>query len=167
MDTTGMVVGKQEKAKSKVSKRILLAWPSRSISIAVGSILLGYATYYATDFMGLSAATVGLVFMIAKIFDGFTDLVAGFLIDKTRTKWGKARPYEFALIGYWVSLVLLFSAPKMGVSLSVIYLFTIYSMVNSIWGTLLSVNENVYLANALEDRSKSVTVIALTGFIDI
>jgi Na+/melibiose symporter-like transporter len=40
-------------------------------------------------------------------------------------------------------------------------------MVNSIWGTLLSVNENVYLANALEDRSKSVTVIALTGFIGL
>lgn len=153
--------------QKKVSKKMFFAWPTRTISYAVGSVLLGYVTFYATDFMGISAATAGIIFMISKIFDGFTDIVAGYVIDKTHTKLGKGRPYELALIGYWVSTVLIFCAPKMGMAASYVYLFVMYSMANSVFLTLLNCCEPVYLANALEDQGQSVSILAFTGFISM
>lgn len=153
--------------QKKVSKKMFFAWPTRTISYAVGSVLLGYVTFYATDFMGISAATAGIIFMISKIFDGVTDIIAGYLIDKTHTKLGKGRPYELALIGYWISTVLIFCAPKMGMAASYVYLFVMYSMANSVFLTLLNCCEPVYLANALEDQGQSVSILAFTGFISM
>lgn len=153
--------------QKKVSKKLFFAWPTRTISYAVGSVLLGYVTFYATDFMGISAVTAGIIFMISKIFDGVTDIVAGFLIDRTHTRLGKGRPYELALIGYWVSMVLIFCAPQMGMSASYVYLFVMYSMANSVFLTLLNCCEPVYLANALEDQTQSVSILAFTGFLSM
>ena len=151
----------------KVPKQLLLAWPSRTISYAVASVLLGYVTFFATDFLGISAATAGLVFMISKIFDGFTDIAAGYAIDRTKTKIGKGRPYELALIGYWLAIVLLFSAPEMGVKPSIIYLFIMFSMINSVFLTLLQCSEPVYLANSLKHADHSIPIQAVTGFISL
>jgi GPH family glycoside/pentoside/hexuronide:cation symporter len=122
---------------------------------------------YATDYMKLPAASVGIVFVVAKIFDGVTDFIAGIVIDRTNTRLGKARPYELALIGYWAFTVLMFSAPQMSVNAGLVYLFVMYSIVNSIFATLLFCNEPVYLANALKDHSKSVNVAAVSGLISI
>lgn len=151
--------------QKKVPKRVMLAWPTLTISTSVAATLFGYATLYATDVMGLSAVTVGIVFMVSKIFDGFTDLVAGFLIDKTNTKMGKGRPWQFGIIGYWVSLVLMFCAPEMGITPSVIYLFVTYTLVNSVFLTMINCSDPVYLGNALDDSQQSVSVLSFTGFI--
>jgi sugar (glycoside-pentoside-hexuronide) transporter len=151
--------------KGKLSLGFLLAWPTRTISFGVASVLITYTTLFATDYMGLSATKVGLVFVISKIFDGITDFIAGAIIDRTRTKLGKARPYELSLIGYWAALVLMFSAPAMSEFAGLIYLFVMYSIANAIFVTFLNCGEPVYLANALEDRSKSVIVAAVAGFI--
>lgn len=78
---------------SKLSKKTMLCWPTSTLSYAVGSVLMGYVTFYATDVMGISAVAAGMIFMISKIFDGVTDVIAGFLIDKTHTRFGKGRPY--------------------------------------------------------------------------
>ncbi len=151
----------------KVPKSLYFTWPTRTISLCIGAAMLGYVTFYATDFMGISAVTAGVIFMLSKIFDGFTDIVAGYLIDRTKSKLGKGRPYELAIIGYWVSIVLLFSAPKMGITPSCIYLFVMYSLVNSVFLTLLNCCEPVYLANTLDDSEQSVSILSLTGFISM
>lgn len=151
----------------KVPAKTMLSWPTMTISTSVAAALLGYATYYATDIMGISAITAGLIFMLSKIFDGFTDLVAGYFIDRAHFKMGKGRPWQLAIIGYWVSVVLLFAAPKMGMTASCVYLFVTYSMINSVFMTLLGCSEPVYLANALEDSRQSVSILAFTGFISL
>ena len=156
----------QQKTK-KGSKLIFFAFPTRAIATSVSAVLLGFVTFFATDFMGISATTAGMIFMISKVFDGFTDLVAGYLIDHTNTKLGKGRPYELALIGYMASLALIFCAPQMGIPASCVYLFVMYSLVNSVFMTLLGCADPVYLANALEDQSQSVSILAFTGFISL
>lgn len=153
--------------KNKISKKIFFAWPTRTIAYSIGSVLITYVTFFATDFMGIAPATAGIIFMLSKIFDGFTDIVAGYLIDATRSKWGKGRPYELALIGYWVFMVLIFCAPQMGITASCIYLFVMYTIVNSVFLTLLMCAEPVYLANALKDQGQSVSILAFTGFVSM
>ena len=80
-----------------------ITFSSRSASNAVAAVVMGYLTFYCTDMLSMPASLVGTLLLATKIFDGFTDLVAGFIVDKTHTKLGKARPYEIAIVGVWLS----------------------------------------------------------------
>lgn len=54
--------------------------------------LIAYTTFYATDVLQLNAGLVGTLLLVSKLFDGVTDLVAGFLVDRTNTKLGRRGP---------------------------------------------------------------------------
>ena len=56
-----------------------------------------FLMYYYTDAVGLPAATAGFIYMIASIFDGAIDPIMGAVADRTRTRWGRYRPW--VLIG--------------------------------------------------------------------
>ncbi len=47
--------------------------------------------YYVQD-LGISAAAIGVMFMVTKIFDAVTDPIMGIIADRTNTKWGHFRP---------------------------------------------------------------------------
>ena len=50
-------------------------------------------TIFYTDYVGVSLATVGLVMLISRIFDGTSDVIMGVVTEKTKSKWGKCRPW--------------------------------------------------------------------------
>ena len=52
-----------------------------------------FLTIYGTDVAGIAAGVVGTLMLIARLFDGVSDLFMGVIIDKTNTRWGKARPW--------------------------------------------------------------------------
>ncbi|WP_165218867.1 MFS transporter [Schaalia sp. ZJ1691] len=142
-----------------------LAWSGRGMSTASNVLVLTYVTYYCTDMLGMNAVLVGTLLLASKVFDGFTDLVAGVLIDRTKTRLGKARPYEFSIIGVWICTILLYSCPELGDIGKSIWIFTTFTFINSIFATLLYVSEPVYLNRAFkyeDDRSK---VVAINGFL--
>lgn len=71
-----------------------------------------YVLYYYQDILGVNAIAMGIILMAARIFDAFNDPLMGILVAKTRTRWGKFRPW--LLIGTLtnaVILVMLFAAP--------------------------------------------------------
>lgn len=71
-----------------------------------------YILYYYQDILGVSAVAMGIILMAARVFDAFNDPVMGVLVAKTRTRWGKFRPW--LLIGTITNAVILFvmfSAP--------------------------------------------------------
>ena len=80
------------KEKSKTPAWYVLAWNSRAVALAISIVVVMQATYYYTEVLGLSAALVGTIFLVSKVFDGVTDLFVGFIIDRTNTRLGKARP---------------------------------------------------------------------------
>ena len=67
---------KQQRKAEKVGLGKLLLWNSSSCSVALSTLMLGYATFYCTDVLQLAPALVGTLFMVSKIFDSFTDVVA-------------------------------------------------------------------------------------------
>ena len=74
--------------------------------------------------------------MVSKIFDGFTDVFFGTMMDRTRTKWGKARPWMFfAQIGVSVSMFLVFSIPSMSTTMQYVYFFVFYTAYNAVFFT--------------------------------
>lgn len=147
----------------KLSLRMKLIWPLGSISVSMLSVLAGNINFFASDYLGVSIALVGTLIMMSKIFDGFTDLVAGYLVDRTHTRFGKGRPYELAIIGYWGCTILLFCAPKMNAVASAAYLFIMYTLIYSIFGTLYNCGNPVYMANALDDSRQSVSLVSISG----
>ncbi|HAI76217.1 MAG TPA: hypothetical protein DCM08_08205 [Microscillaceae bacterium] len=49
--------------------------------------------YYYTNVMGLSPLQAGFIFLVARVWDGITDPMMGYWANKTRSRWGKYRPY--------------------------------------------------------------------------
>ncbi len=71
-----------------------------------------YVLYYFQDILGVSAAAMGVILMIARVFDAFNDPIMGAVVAKTKTKWGKFRPWLLiGTITNAVVLALMFSAP--------------------------------------------------------
>ena len=71
-----------------------------------------YVLYYFQDIMGVSALAMGTILLVARVFDAFNDPIMGVIVAKTKTKWGKFRPW--LLIGTLtnaVVLYLMFAAP--------------------------------------------------------
>ena len=90
-----------------------------------------YLLYFYTDVMHLNAAAVSVMFLVTKVFDGFTDLAVGFLIDRTNTKWGKSRPWIFAgAIPFAITAVLAFSVPDISQKGMLIYAYVTYMLLS-------------------------------------
>lgn len=71
-----------------------------------------YVLYYYQDILGVDAIAMGMILMAARVFDAFNDPIMGVLVAKTRTRFGKFRPW--LLIGTLLNAVvlyLLFAAP--------------------------------------------------------
>ena len=102
-----------------------------------GNVVYAFLTFflmiYLTDTVGLNAGIIGTLMMVSKIFDGVTDIFFGSMIDRTKTKLGKARPWMlYAYIGCAVLLVAAFAIPSSwGETAKYIYFFIVYTLLNA------------------------------------
>ena len=65
-----------------------------------------YVLYYFQDLLGVNAIAMGVILMAARVFDAFNDPIMGVIVAKTKTRWGKFRPW--LLIGTLTNAVVLF-----------------------------------------------------------
>lgn len=73
---------------------------------------VSYILYYYQDILGVSAIAMGIILLAARVFDAFNDPIMGVVVAKTRTRWGKFRPWLFiGTLLNAVVLFLMFSAP--------------------------------------------------------
>lgn len=100
-----------------------------------------YVMYFYQDILGLSATFVGLILMIARVFDALNDPFMGILVAKTRTRWGRFRPWLFSgTVLNAVVLYALFSAPDLSESGMMVYFAVIYIL----WGTTYTMMDIPY-----------------------
>lgn len=161
-------MGRKEKQKNpdKIGAGKFLAWQSRGASMGAQVMMIAFITIYCTNTMGMPAALVGTLLMASKIFDGVTDLFAGYLVDRTNTKIGRGRPYELALIGSWITVWLMFSMPEgASLTLKAIWLFCMYTLNQSVFATLLNANGTVYMVRAFSSEKQYVKLNAFGGII--
>lgn len=83
----------QAEKKFPISKKIVWNIPSLT-SNGLWGIMSGYLTYYLTQSVLLSSASVGIILMGSKVFDGVTDLIAGYIIERTNSKWAFIDQYD-------------------------------------------------------------------------
>ena len=71
-----------------------------------------YVLYYFQDILGVNAVAMGIILLVARIFDAFNDPIMGVVVAKTNTKWGKFRPWlMIGTLTNAVVLFLMFAAP--------------------------------------------------------
>ncbi len=143
-----------------------------NLAFSMGTAFL---LYYLTDVAGIAAAAVGTMFLVVRLWDAFTDLFAGRMVDKTMTRWGKFRPFIlwFAVPVLFLSF-LNFNVPAPGIKwlglfewnldatgrLLYIYLAyavlgLFYSLINIPYGSLASA-----MTQSVNERSKLVAARA-------
>ena len=106
-----------------------------------------YALFFYTDVLGITAAAAGTMFLIARVWDSFFDLMVGMMADRTKTQWGRYRPYllwfaiPFAVMG-----AITFYAPELGSTGKLVYAYItyslmmiVYSLINVPYASLLGV----------------------------
>ena len=101
----------------------------------VYAFLTSFVMVYLTDTIGLASGIVGTLIAASKLFDGFTDVFFGSLIDKT--KLGKARPWMiYGYIGCALTLVAVFAIPtSWGRTAQYAWFFIAYTLLNGVFYT--------------------------------
>lgn len=117
-----------------------LAYGSGDVAcnIVFGMISTLLALFY-TDYAGVPPITVGAVMFASRIFDGFSDIVMGHLVFKTRSKWGQSRPWLIRMaFPFALSAVLLFTVPQTTASLQFWYMFVTYNFCTTVCYTAIN-----------------------------
>ena len=144
----------------------LLAWAMRNGSTGIAFMIFGYLTVFCVNTMKMDAKLVGALLLVSKLVDGVTDLFAGYIVDKTNTRWGKGRPYEWCVVGMWVSTVLMFMVPA-GATMAVkaVWVLCMYLFANSVFYTFLNANNTVYMVRAFKTQKEYVQLSTYGGVI--
>ena len=129
-----------------------------------------FLTLYYTDSVLVSAGLVGTIMLICRIFDGFSDIGAGILIEKTKTKRGKARPwFGGSIIPLVVIQLLVFNVPgSMSMGAKIAWIIVTYFLLTVVAYTLNNVSYHAMLPRislTSEDRNKVSSLRGIFSFI--
>lgn len=95
------------------------------------SAITSFIVYYYTDVIGLAAAAIGTVMLISKSLDGIYDIIMGAAVDRTHSKYGKARPWLlWASPAFAFLSITLFTVPQIGYMGKLIYVFISYNLLS-------------------------------------
>lgn len=121
--------------------------------------------FFYTDVVGVSPATVGTIIAISQVFNGASDICAGFIVDRTRSKHGRVRPWLLWMaIPYTVASVLLMTVPQIGGMAQAIYIFITYNLMLTVVYTLTQLPYATLVTYMTRDQNEraSANVVRMT-----
>ena len=137
MDTIGKKLGLKEKMAYGCGDAA-----SNIIWASTGTFLM----FYYTDVVNINAATIGVIFLIARVINAVVALLTGWLIDNTHSKYGKARPWLlWFAVPFGIVTFAIFAVPDVAKLYQIIYVFiaynammSVYSLINIPYGSMAS-----------------------------
>lgn len=100
---------------------------------SIAGLTQGYLLIFYTTILKINPLIVGTMFLISKIWDGVNDPIEGSIIDRTKSKYGKLRPYLiYGALPYAAMTILLFLPVRFSDTLNIVYMYVTYF----IWCTL-------------------------------
>lgn len=124
----------------------------------VYAFLTSFVMIYLTNTIGLSAGIVGTLIAVSKLLDGVTDVFFGTMIDRTKSKMGKARPWMFyAFFGCAVTLFAIFAIPTdMGQFAQYAWFFIAYTLLNAVFYTANNIAYSALTSLVTKNSSERV-----------
>jgi GPH family glycoside/pentoside/hexuronide:cation symporter len=125
----------------KIRAGELLAYGSGDLGMSVAwSVLGAFTTFYLTNVVGLGAATAGTIILVSKLFDGVSDVAVGALVDRTRTKYGKARPWLIRMaLPTGICYFLFFACPDLAEWGKILWVFVTYNLMSTVCYTAVNI----------------------------
>lgn len=141
------------------------AYATGQISSNLGyALVTSFMMIYLTNAVGLNSAVIGTLILVSRIFDGVTDVFFGSMIDRTKSKLGKARPWLlFGEIGVCVALVLVFCVPQMSETMQYVYFFIFYTALNAIFYTATGISYSALSAKITRNANERVQLGSIGG----
>lgn len=97
----------------------------------ISDLISGFLLFFYTDVFGLSPAIVGAMFFVLRIFDAVSDPVMGVIADRTRSRWGRFRPWQlWTAVPLGVIGILTFTVPDMGPNAKIAWAFGTYFLLS-------------------------------------
>ena len=116
----------KQQHKLSIKEKICYGLGDSSANIFLGMTMM-FLPYFYTDVLGISAAAMGILFIVARLVDAFYDPFIGNISDRTRTKHGSYRPFLLWLaIPYGISCFLVFLAPDFSPTGKLVYAVITY-----------------------------------------
>ena len=105
------------------------------------SAMSSFLLFYYTDYVHVSAGVIGTIMLLSRVFDGITDLIMGIIVDRTKSRFGKCRPWILGMaIPFALAGSLLFTVPSgLGNTAKLAYIFITYNLVSSVIYTAINV----------------------------
>ena len=101
----------------------------------VGTLL----TLFYTDYIGINPGVIAIIMLISRVFDGFSDFIMGFVVERTHSQYGQSRPWVLWMaIPYAIAGVLMFTVPHTASNLQYIYIFVTYNLCTTVIYTALN-----------------------------
>ena len=124
----------------------------------VYAFLTSFVMVYLTDTIGLASGIVGTLIALSKLFDGFTDIFFGSMIDKTHSRLGKARPWMlYGYIGCAVTLVACFAIPtSLGKTAQYAWFFIAYTLLNGVFYTANNIAYSAFTSLVTKNSKERV-----------
>lgn len=143
--------------KQKIGYLDGIAFGCGAIPGVLASTIIGsFLTVYLTDIAGISAAVIGTIILALRITDGFSDLLMGYVIDRTNSKFGKARPWLIVgSAGIAMTLYMLFNMPlHFTMTGKIIYFTVMYFMIMTVFVTISGISITTMLPLVTDDIKK-------------
>lgn len=139
MNTSNQVSSVDPNARLSIKERLAYGLGDYNNNLVVSSINAFLLVYYVSV-LGVDSKLAASVLAVSKIFDGISDLIMGRIVDKTHSKWGKARPWILRMcVPLAISTVLMFSVPAgLTGTFQLTYMFLTYNLVSTVFYTAVS-----------------------------
>ncbi|MDD5327019.1 MAG: MFS transporter [Phycisphaerae bacterium] len=117
-----------------------------------------YFTYFYTDVFVIPAAAAATLFLVSRIFDGINDPIVGMIADRTKTRWGKFRPYLLWLcVPFAVMGVLTFTVPDLEMRGKIIWAYITFNGIMMLY-TAINIPYTALLGVISADSKERTTV---------
>jgi len=128
-------------------------------SCFVYGALGSYMLFFFTDVALIGAAAAASILLLSKAFDGVSDIIAGWFVDNTESRWGKARPYLlWYALPFGICAVLLFTVPNFSLNGKIIYAFISYNVMTTFVYTAINVPYGALASMMTKDVNTRATL---------
>ena len=136
----GELVMSQKKSEIRFWERFSYGCGDLGCNI-IYSAMSSFLLFYYTDYVHVSAGVIGTIMLLSRVFDGITDLIMGIIVDRTKSRFGKCRPWILRMaIPFALAGILLFTVPSgLGYTAKLAYIFITYNLVSSVIYTAINV----------------------------
>ena len=128
-----MVGGNVKQAGLSLTSKLAYGCGDAGCNVVWGA-MSAWLMYYYTNVAHVSALSIGTIMLISRFIDGITDIIMGLIVDNTKSKHGKARPWLLRMaIPFAIATVAMFSVPDFDTKTKLVYIFVTYNLVNTFY----------------------------------